>query len=101
MLYRFVHFGVLFIAKYWNGENSAASPNFKKIPLILKSSDIGLKKPGTSFKKLCFLGSKSPKLKTLVYTNVFAPPGNFSPYENCLKIIVYTLMADFPYRDKI
>jgi hypothetical protein len=27
--------------------------------------------------------------------------GDFSPYENCLKRIVFTPMADFPYGEKI
>jgi hypothetical protein len=29
-----------------------------------------------------------------------ARPGDFSPYENCLKTIVYTLMADLLYGEK-
>jgi hypothetical protein len=33
MVRRFMHFGVLCIEKYRFGENSAANPNFKKIPL--------------------------------------------------------------------
>jgi hypothetical protein len=28
-------------------------------------------------------------------------PGDFSPYANSLKTNVYTLLADFPYGDKI
>jgi hypothetical protein len=30
-----------------------------------------------------------------------ARPGDFFPHENCLKIIVYALMVDFPYRNRI
>jgi hypothetical protein len=47
MVRRFVHFGVICIAKYQYGENIVANPNFLKIPYnsLIKSPDIGLKMP--------------------------------------------------------
>jgi hypothetical protein len=51
MVRRFVHFGVLSIAKYRYSENSAANPIFLKIPLILKKSRYWYKNARNIFQK--------------------------------------------------
>jgi hypothetical protein len=77
----------------------------KKSLKHFKSSDFGLKCPDIFQKnpKICFLGEKSPKLSWQPWYKQIslAWPGDFSPYENCLQRIVYTLMADFPYGENL